>query len=184
MKKLFITIAFVAATFFAQAQLFVGGSFGMDYAKNLPGVEKTVSFSIVPTVGYMFAENMGVGADLGYVYSKDTYYGGGDFKESAFVFAPFFRYVFANLNKFDFYADAKVNLKFGKHGDDSATGFGIAVIPGVAYNLTDNIAVIANLNVLRLGFQYEKIEGQDATNAFGLGFNENTPLSIGFVYNF
>lgn len=183
MKKLFITIAFVAATFFAQAQLFVGGSFGMDYAKNLPGVEKTVSFSIVPTVGYMFAENMGAGIDLGYSYSKETA-SGMDLKESAFVMAPFFRYVFANLNKFDFYADAKLNLKFGKHGDDSVTGFGIAVIPGVAYNLTDNIAVIANLNVLRLGFQYEKIEGQDAKNAFGLGVNENTPLSIGFVYNF
>ncbi|MBR4837544.1 MAG: hypothetical protein IK004_03795 [Bacteroidales bacterium] len=74
MKKLFITIAFVAAGLFASAQgLFVGGSLGMDFQKSKTKTgsvtvdnPKTFAWDITPSVGYMFAENMGAGIDFGF----------------------------------------------------------------------------------------------------------------------
>ena len=63
MKKLFITIAFVAATMFASAQLYVGGSLGMSTKGGKDKVEfggtttttdapKAFNFSIAPEAGF------------------------------------------------------------------------------------------------------------------------------------
>lgn len=190
MKKLFITIAFVAAAFFAQAQLFVGGNIGFDYTKNpmtgdFAGAEKLTQISIMPNVGYMFAENMGVGASLGWSYLKATN-SLGDLKVSLFAFNPYFRYVFAEIGDFSFYADAQLSLAFGSRknaSDQSVFAWGIGVTPGLAYNLTDNFAMVAYLNVLRLGVSQYKV-GDDKMTNFGIGINQDTDLSVGFVYNF
>ncbi|MBR6439691.1 MAG: outer membrane beta-barrel protein [Bacteroidales bacterium] len=194
MKKLFITLAFVAAAFFAQAQLFVGGSLGFNstkdplhYQGNVANVEKVTTISVLPTVGFMFADNMGVGADFGMVYTKEKPATGDDVKTTEFVIAPFFRYVFAEVDNFTFYGDLKADLKFGKikgMGDDiktSTVGFGI--VPGMSYSLTDNISMVASLNILRLGYTQTKV-GDDKEKAFGFGVNENTPINLGFVYTF
>lgn len=72
MKKLFLALSLVAATFFCQAQLFIGGDLGFGIAggnvtgkqgsvsetANLP---KTTTFEIVPTIGFMFNESVGIG---------------------------------------------------------------------------------------------------------------------------
>ena len=79
MKKLFITIAFVAASMLASAQLYVGGSLGMDFSKSkdkdgsttVEG-DKVVAFDITPSVGFMFNDNMGVGLDLMFGMGKIT----------------------------------------------------------------------------------------------------------------
>ena len=189
MKKLFITIAFVAAAFFAQAQLFVGGSLGFDNTKDpLDGsAEKITTISVIPTVGYMFADNMGVGADLGMTFEKKKD-GNGDSKTTDFVIAPYFRYVFAEIDNFKFYGDLKLDLKFGtikKDGFDdvNASTVGFGVVPGMSYDLTDNISMVATLNVLRLGYTQNK-KDDNKESSFGFGVNENTPLNIGFVYTF
>ena len=107
MKKLFITLAFVAAAFFAQAQLFVGGSLGFnstkDHMDDDHGIDakKVTTISVLPTVGYMFADNMGVGVDFGMNYTKKEPQGTqlnpnpADIKTTEWVVSPFFRYVFA-----------------------------------------------------------------------------------------
>ena len=189
MKKLFITIAFVAAAFFAQAQIFVGGSLGFDNTKDPLGgtAEKVTTISVIPTVGYMFADNMGVGADLGMTFEKEKY-AAGEMKTTDFVIAPYFRYVFAEIDNFKFYGDLKLDLKFGTIKEDgfddvktSTVGFG--VVPGMSYDLTDNISMVATLNVLRLGYTQNKMD-DEKESSFGFGVNENTPLNIGFVYTF
>jgi opacity protein-like surface antigen len=191
MKKLFITIAFVAAAFFAQAQLFVGGSLGFDQTKDSPDnplVEKNTKFSVLPTVGYMFADNMGVGADFGMTFEKDEYVVGDEEKTTDFVIAPYFRYVFAEIDNFKFYGDLRLDLKFGKVKADGAddvktSTVGFGVVPGLSYDLTDNISMVATLNVLRLGYTQNKYD-DEKDSKFGFGVNENTPLNIGFVYTF
>ena len=191
MKKLFITLAFVAAAFFAQAQLFVGGSAGFTNTKdplhNSHNAEKVTTISVLPTVGYMFADNMGVGVDFGMNYTKEKL-AGGDIKTTEYVVCPFFRYVFAEVDNFTFYGDLKADLKFGKIKQDgqddvktSTVGFGI--VPGMSYSLTDNISMVASLNILRLGYIQTK-EGDNKEKAFGFGVNDNTPINLGFVYTF
>ena len=188
MKKLFITLAFVAAAFFAQAQLFVGGSLGYTNTKDpLHNIAtKITKISVLPTVGYMFADNMGVGVDFGMNYTKEE--ANKDIKTTEYVVCPYFRYVFAEIDNFKFYGDLKADLRFGKEKQDGTPDkdlntYGFGVVPGMSYNLTDNISMVATLNVLRLGYTQTK-EGDDKQKEFGFGVNENTPLNIGFVYTF
>jgi len=226
MKKLFITIAFVAAAMFANAQFFVGGGLGFTteggktkLSGNGVTVEadapKAMSFQLVPTIGFMFNDNMGVGLDLGFGFSKSVEDNlvdveGDMYKETikstTIAFAPFFRYVFAEVDNFKFYADAKfayatnkpkvkdeykdLNVTIEQDGAKmSALAFGI--IPGIQYNFTDNISVNAKLNLLSLGYTSAKytqeangIKYTETNNQFGFGVNEPTDLEIGFFYTF
>ena len=225
MKKLFITIAFVAAAMFAQAQLFVGGNLGMGTTSQTYKLEgggmtltqdmpKTFNFTLAPTVGFMFNENMGVGLDLGFGFGKTTlkYYddetgelqGTRTIKETTIGFAPYFRYVFAEVENFKFYADARIEYSMTKPKATIESGgmsltvdgaktttFGIGVVPGMAYMLTDNISMNCALNILELGFVTTKEKTEDdgvtetyKTNEFGFGVNGATPITIGFFYTF
>lgn len=232
MKKVFLTLAFVAAAFFCQAQLFVGGSLGIGTGggssteTTTSGSEtetveakapKTFSFSINPTLGYMLNDKLGAGITLGYgIYN--TTEKGEDYKHVAkspsWEIAPFVRYILADWNAVSLYADFVIGLsgnkeKYIAEGTQGGTAyntetegpktfnFGVSVVPGLAYNLTDNISVNANVNLLSLGYQMskttmietsyfndDKVETINKTNAFGLGVNKPTAVEIGFFYTF
>ena len=226
MKKLFITIAFVAAAMFANAQFFVGGGLGFTteggkVKSTISGVTfesdapKAFTFEFVPTIGYMFNDNMGVGIDLGFGFSKevtdnltDPELGTYKLTEKAttIAFAPFFRYVFAEIDNFKFYGDVKFAYATSKPKDkyeftnanttvetDGAkmSAFAFGVIPGIQYNFTDNISINAKLNLLSLGYtsaKYTSENGGDKTtisdNQFGFGVNQPTDFEFGFFYTF
>ncbi len=229
MKKLFITMAFVAAAMFANAQFYVGGHIGLNYQKNTE-TEKIVNvaqtydglkqfdFEILPSIGYMFNDNMGVGLEFGVGITTTTYPKADDpygittgnqtlkVNQTAFNVIPYFRYVFADVNNFKFYADAKISYKSAspkltvKDPDANTTteitgykesSFGIGIVPGMAYMLTDNISMNAQLNILSLYFVSERSTTTDTdyedtvkTTEFGFGVNGTTPIKIGFFYTF
>lgn len=220
MKKLFITLAFVAATFFAQAQFFVGGSLGVGTGSGSTTVKngdvtvttdapKTLDFTFAPSIGYMFNEKMGVGLDLGFGMNKSTE------KDEDFTtkvttteigFAPYFRYVFAEVDNFKFYADARIEYAMSKpkakvEGGGTTvtvdgaktTTLGVGIVPGMAYMLTDHISMNCALNILELGFATQKTVDKDddtnyeattKVNNLGFGVNYATPITIGFFYTF
>ena len=226
MKKLFITIAFVAAAMFANAQFFVGGGLGLttEGGKNkLSGngltveadAPKAMGFQFVPTIGFMFNDNMGVGLDLGFGFAKTVEDNlvdpaGDKYKETikatTIAFAPFFRYVFAEVDNFKFYADAKLAYAMNKpkvkdeYSDLNLTveadgakmsAFAFGVIPGIQYNFTDHISINAKLNLLSLGFTTKKytqenngVKYTETNNKFGFGVNEPTDFEFGFFYTF
>ncbi len=228
MKKLFITIAFVAATMFASAQLYVGGSLGMNMQNGKDKVEgngvsleqdqpKTFTFVFAPEAGFMFADNMGVGLQLGFGFGKTTEKIYEDemgnpidpaatetVKTTTIGFAPYFRYVFAEVDNFKFYADARVSYLMAKpkakiEQDGTSlevegaktTELGFGIVPGMAYQLTDNISMNCALNILELGFNSTKVKQENngvtatqKTNNIGFGVNEPTAIEIGFFYTF
>ena len=123
------------------------------------------------------------------------------------MLAPYFRFVFAEVDNFKFYADAKLAWQMTKPkatiegggttvtvDGDKTTNFGIGIVPGMAYNITDNISMNCALNILELGFSTQKTveknpdgDGIDYTttsNDFGFGVNYATPITIGFFYTF
>lgn len=226
MKKLFITIAFVAAAMFANAQFFVGGNLGMAMENGKikavnsgttveQDAPKAFTFTFAPSLGYMFNDNMGVGLDLMFGMGKVTAKTYNDpnpvitttTKTTTIGFAPYFRYVFAEVDNFKFYADARIEYLMSTpkiEGEQSGTtvtvdgpkttNFGVGIVPGMQYNLTDNISMNCALNILELGFASEKtvtkdVDGQgteltEKTNEFGFGVNYATPITIGFFYTF
>lgn len=214
MKKLFITVAFVAAAMFAQAQFFVAGNLGVDMGSTKvesTKTDKSFGFHVNPGFGYMFSDNMGVGIDVTFGMNTETTPKIEDepetkVKTTTIGFAPYFRYVFAEVDNFRFYADAKFSYSTskpkttfdGKTTDGNKTNnLGFGIYPGMQYNFTDNISMVAAINVLELGFNMQTTESKDIdeetgkektvktkNNNFGFGVNEASPITIGFVYTF
>lgn len=197
---------------FASAQFYVGGSLGMDYSKNKSKFlnettdgAKTFAWDITPSVGFMFAENMGVGIDLGFGMSTTTHPKTETTpeiknQETKWIVAPYFRYVFMGIENFKFYGDVKLNFNGGKekvksdgdtHDGDKVFNWGIGIYPGMAYMLTENISMNCSLNILALSFGQTKVTSKvgdddkvDTNTAFGFGINRATPITIGFFYTF
>ena len=220
MKKLFITLAFVAAAAFAQAQFFVGGNLGVKIGNTTvesTKTQKVFNFNVTPNVGFMFSDNMGAGIELNFDSQKITTPKDGDAPETwtkttTFGVTPYFRYVFAEVDNFRFYADAKINFAKGKiknqqpKADDptatetvdgnKTTDFGINIVPGIQYNFDDHFSMVANVNILQLGWNQKTTEakkvnqeGKEYTEKtkksdIGFGVNVPTPITIGFVYTF
>ena len=232
MKKLFITIAFVAAAMFAQAQFYVGGGLGFGTKSGSRTVEvtgspsettdlpKTMNFKIAPELGFMFTENMGIGLQVSYDYLKETnktvdMTTGSPIetttteKNGKLGFKPYFRYVFAEVDNFKFYADAFVYYRTGKPttttettGQPTVTSDGnktvnldFGIQPGMAYMLTDNISMNCKINLLTIAYKTTKVTNETTVgsvtskattknNEFGFGLNEDSDIEIGFFYTF
>ncbi len=146
MKKLFVTLAFLAVSLISNAQLFVAGSLSAyhvggetSYKAPFHTVDKAPiqnGFTITPAVGYMIpGKSYGFGLGLGYGYSsiKDDYtLTNGDVivalneknYSNTFDFGPFFRYAYARFDKITLYVDAKIPMSVSndktKIGDDVA----------------------------------------------------------------
>ena len=133
MKKLFVTLAFLAVSLISNAQFFVAGSVSAyhvggetSYKAPFHTVDKVPiqnGFTITPAVGYMIpGKSYGFGLSLGYGYSslKDNDYTAPngdvivenvkkDFTNT-FDFGPFFRYAYARFDKITLYVDAKMPI--------------------------------------------------------------------------
>lgn len=133
MKKILLVFCFIAVSYLAQAQLFVGGGISM-YANSLAVEEQLsekyvenmstqVGFTVTPAIGYMIpGRTIGFGLSLGYgtgTKNDHTYHYIGtvdpaeDFVKSrtnAFDIAPFFRFVYGKFEKITLYADAKLPI--------------------------------------------------------------------------
>ncbi len=192
MKKFFITIAFVAIAFFADAQVFIAGGLGVNYVKDpisstVSGATKGTSFSISPTIGHMFTEKSGVGISFSFDYVNYAVYMG-EADVSLFNIAPFFRQVFASVKDFSFYIDTKFSLLFGTqkstgNDDQDIFGYGIGIIPGMSYRLADHFALFTGINILSFGYEQIKV-GEDTKTTIGFGINQTTPVNLGIVYIF
>lgn len=215
MKKVFLTLSLVAAAFFCQAQLFIGGDLGFGMTGgNVSGsinnvtetydLPKTTTFEIVPTIGFMFDESIGIGLDFGYGISnykeKDDDY---SYKESmnSWVVAPYFRWVFGHFDRVSLYADARIGFggdkskytltedKLTFNGDgDKVFNFGFNIVPGINFMLNDNIALNAKLNLISLGYNMTKVTSKEDADGYFKGDDEfeitKKSTSFGFGVNY
>lgn len=93
MKKIVLSIIVALIAITANAQVYVGGTFGVGSDKvETEGTEvKNTTFKILPEVGYELNEDWSVGTVVGYEYNKS-----GDVKTNTFTIAPYARYFFLN----------------------------------------------------------------------------------------
>ena len=195
MKKVFLTLSLVAAAFFCQAQLFIGGDLGFGMTGgNVSGsinnvtetydLPKTTTFEIVPTIGFMFSDNIGIGLDFGYRIDNQKASGEeGNIKwdekvgQNSWIVAPYFRWVFGQFDRVSLYADARINFGGGKakwsetfgnetlSGDgDKVSNFGFNIVPGINFMISDNIALNARLNLISLGYNMTKTTTKNPEN--------------------
>lgn len=183
MKKLFLAAAFVACSLGANAQMWMGGSFGLDF-KNNQGDAKTAlndetqtTFKIQPEFGYTLDEKWDLAIGLG--FSSLTNSGGvKDANLTTFTVNPYARYTFATSGKLGFFVDGGVEIGVAspKEGD-SKTAFFVGLRPGVKFAASDKITLVAHVG----SFGYMSV--QDQYNEFGLDV-DNNGLSFGMYWAF
>lgn len=208
MKKLFVTLAFLAVSLISNAQFFVAGSLSAyhvggetSYKAPFHTVDKAPiqnGFTITPAVGYMIpGKSYGFGLGLGYAYSSVKESMAKDFTNT-FDFGPFFRYAYARFDKITLYVDAKVpvsisntNTKIGNEIKDGNKSISIGgrLIPGLTYRFNDHILFTTEIGLLSINYNHKETTSFDGNktekiNDFKLGANTRQIASFGFVYLF
>lgn len=194
MKKILMTMvaAFAAVSMNAQNDMYVGGSLGFS-TTSYDGNNMGNTFKILPEVGMKLDENWGIGVVVGYSNTKRTKEATGtvDLNSNAFTIAPYVRYTaftFGNVNIFadgifQYVSGNDESAKAGSAVDNKYNTWGLAIQPGVAYNISDNFSLVAKFGSL-VGYSSYKPDGGEATNTFSLLDLKTTGLSFGFYYNF
>lgn len=185
MKKLLVIAAVALASVTASAQVYLGGSLGVDYTK----ADKKTTFTLAPEVGGSLSENWAIGAALNYTLQHQT-----GTNTNAFTVNPYVRYTFARVadDKLGFFVDGGFGLGFGKEKGQSKTDFvwNIGFKPGISYTFNEHWSVVAHLGWL--GYQGVKTYGgafndEDGKAMFEEGFGldwSSMNLNFGLYYTF
>ena len=187
MKKIVLMAAFMVASIAASAQVYVGGSLGLESLKANKDANTTTSFSIQPEIGYNLDENWAVGINLGFASTNDEGYftvgnATGVKSEntvSCFTIAPYARYTFAKTGIASFFVDG--GISYTTYGSDAeGSSFGVGFRPGVKLTASKKVDFIAKLGY----FGYQKND-DDLGGGEAIGLNiDNSSLSFGVLYNF
>lgn len=188
MKKLFLTFAVVFMAIAANAQVWMGGSFGFSSSKASKNANPVYNYSIAPEVGVSIAPRWDVAVALGYsgesakgeilgINVKDV--------ETAISVEPYVRYTAFDLGKVGFFIDGGFQYSFisekitsGNHSESSSTNaYWIGLQPGIKFAASDNITFAARIGSLGYGATKE--------GASNFGFNvNNSAFTFGLWWNF
>ena len=169
MKKIFLTFAFVVATFISmQAQVWLGGSVNAQLNKDFK------TFTIAPDVGYCIPNtpfSIACAIEYGGTFQKDV-----DYCHSLTV-SPYFRYDICPISeRFSFFVDLTADIDALE-----LNFFDIGLSPGVSFNLTEHWS--AEFSFAFLGYEWEKVPDEMPEQRFVLDFATAT-TSFGIYYNF
>lgn len=183
MKKFFMTVvAAVAVAMSANAQVYVGGTAGINSVK-VAGGDSELTFKVLPEVGYSLDDEWGIGASLGWSKGNGLADLGGQYIHegnltTTFEVNPYVRYT-AVKGK---YVNVFVDGGFGyKHYNGQGNAWNVGLKPGVAVNL-DKFSFAAHVGFV--GWKTYKAKGADkSSNAAGVDLDGNN-ISFSVYYNF
>ncbi len=184
MKKLLLSLVLLCAVAFtAQAQeigsKWVSGSAGVWSTKTGNGKRMT-NYNIVPEMGFVVGENLGVGVKLGFTHDDEYALLNQKVKVDIYEINPFVRYTFAKGNIGALFVDGGVGYGYVKLGGLNGDSFDIGLRPGVAFNVSDNISLIGTFGFL--GYQSLKVKSYKS-DAFGLNFDlSEIQLGVSFIF--
>jgi outer membrane protein len=209
-NKIVLIVIFVLIPFFLNAQVFLGGNFGLNMSggKFDNGTITTdkptaVSFNISPMVGKFLSENVAVGALIGFSFSQTNNNGTPEVinSSSTIGITPFLRYYAIKMDKFSIFGQGNLGFSYSgsmskvngtsTHGPKTTT-LSFTVMPGLAYDVSSKLSLETNINFLNLGLTYNIVtNGSDKnrTANFGVGAGLDNivtigTISIGAIYKF
>ena len=212
MKKTFLVMMFAVMTAIcAQAQMFVGGSMGIDFGATKQTLGSTTNngpatsaFELSPKVGYYLSDNFAVGLNATLAFASQNNRADNPTKQKGteWGFAPFARLSLLNIGNFSILLEGGVGI-FGSSSKTttgsttldgpSVFGFGMGVMPLLSYTLTNRINLEASTNLARLALVSETektgsgtTESKVSDTSFGLGVDSSdffsTPFKIGIIF--
>ena len=198
MKKAFLTIALVAFAMAANAQLILGGQFGVNNQTRNDGnysvsSASSFSFNINPKVGYQLNEKIQLGAQVIYGYSTTKSYFGKDntfnvTPVSQFGFSPYVRWNFGSWKNCSLFLEG--SFVFGispetkttnsvngtevtVNNKDKFTYMGIHIVPGLNYSFSEHFSMDLYINIARLAWNHISHQDDWVENSFGVSANLN-----------
>lgn len=169
MKKVILVavMALLSANLFAQ--VFIGGSLGINTTSNVDRVlnanNSNFGFTLAPNVGFKINDDMAVGGRLTFTTSSTTAGAVVTPGPVTFGIQPYFRYSLLYFGNFAIAGEANFGLSFTGQTNTitapgtpdiinktSSTRFSLGVTPVLLYELNKHITLEANLNVLTVGF--------------------------------
>ncbi len=220
MKKLSLSILLfmIITAGMLNAQLFTGGNIGFsteggteDYGSGTQDKTSYLDLNFGPMAGYFLSEDLAAGARILVSIDKTTtppFSPGGDEtvdSETTFGIMPFIRYYAVHMNKFSVFGQAQGGISVGKEkiktgstetDGPKTTTFGFGVIPGVALDVSDHVALEAHINLFSFAFsvETEKLEtefvtSKETTREFRVGVNADNiattgAVSVGAIFKF
>lgn len=192
------------------AQVFVGGNFGLNTANNKSRDGSTAAttgsdfnFSLSPFVGKFLTEKFAVGfeLDLSLSGSKTDANTETMHKSSSIGVSPFLRYYVIKWNKLSLFGQGNIGVEFSNSSvkTDGVTNDGpketrlyLSIYPGLAYDITEKLSLQTSLNILSFGYNY--VTSKDGTSKnnsssfqIGAGLGNIVSLNaitIGAIYKF
>lgn len=169
------------ASLTAGAQLYVGGSFGL----NRNTTENTTVFNVEPEIGYNFNGQWAFGATIGYAYNYTD-----GLKTNVFEIQPYARWNYFSCvdDRLKLFVDGGFGLGFGKSklkdsSSDTVVLFNIGFKPGVSFALNEHFSLVTHFGFL--GYEGGNDAAKDANfpEKFGLDLT-GLNLTFGFYYTF
>jgi Outer membrane protein beta-barrel domain len=215
MKKInsFILFAFLFSGLnLNAAKLFVGG--GLSLNSNSSSItsgtttlngDSKLSWNFAPEVGYYLSDNLAIGLSLGIgsssITSPISATANKVTSSSTWAVSPFARYSIAKTGNFSFFGEGNLTIGGGSSqvtsGSTTLQGpatstFGIGVQPGISYDLSDKVSLIAKMGGVSYSNAGTSVTSGTGTAAvttttsspnldFGLGLNN---LSFGAIVKF
>lgn len=188
MKKVFMTLAVVFMAMAANAQVWMGGSFGLTSEKESNNAKPVLNYSIAPEVGFSIAPkfDLAVGLRLaGNSYKDEIINVQTKYAETSFAIQPFLRYKAINCGKVGFFIDGGFEYGYGvakstigNHVEkDNTNHFMVGLKPGISFAASDNIVFAARIG--SFGYYQEK----GGYSKFGIGV-DNSAFTLGFWWIF
>ena len=201
MKKLFIAcVVLMAAVLTSNAQLFVGGSVGLDFGGGTTKRGNTSSdkpthlaIEFSPKVGFYLSDDFAIGLEVGFFNALEKTKGTGgssDIKDNTFGwgFSPFARYNVIGGEKLSLLLEGAVAIQGYKSkytsgsttsNGNPVTAFSVGILPVLSYSLSDRLDIEASCDFLRFGFQTVIVkssansDNKNISNNFGFGINSS-----------
>lgn len=177
MKKIVAAVVVAFCTLTANAQMWVGGSFGFNTINPTGDDNSTTILSIAPQIGYKLSPKWEIGLALeeSAIFTSDE-------TVNAFYLAPFARLDYFKAGIVTLFVDGGVlvgtqNYDSSYLKTDSHTTFGIGIRPGLKVELSKNLSFETKTGYLGVKTV------TDSYTQFGLGVN-GEELSLGLVYEF
>lgn len=178
---------------FAKGDLFVSGAFTISSSKT--GDFKENFFEVAPRVGYFVAENIAVGASIGYQSNKLDF-DGDDVANTGLGLGAFGRYYFTPANKFSLFAEFGFDytsfdneyfifdgeLEVPESSVESKE-IGIGLGFGMNYFVSSNFSIEAGVGVLGYTSNDNGGDGADKTNTLSVG-GDWRAVTFGVNYKF
>ena len=194
-----ILAALVAvASLSANAQVWVGGEVGFSAGKTTNNGTKFGSgadFNLIPEIGYTLNDKFDIAVAIGIAHNNgngkayagtegyDVYVGAlDDVNRNAFTLNPYVRYKFANAGDFTFFVDGGFSYTMIHYSgnDDNGNQWSLGFKPGIAYNISDKVSLVAHIG--RLDYNFFK-QGDIKNNEFNMGVSGNN-LTFGAYVSF